>query len=142
MKELECRARYTLAGVSAAIDSARVFLEQSGAPPSGMFDVELALEELLVNAVRHSGLPEDTEDIALRLVLAEDEIHILIDAPGTAFDSTQGPPPDLDLPVEERKIGGLGLHLVRAKARRMRYERRGAVNHLELWFALNPAAEG
>ena len=135
MDNLALSVRNGLEAVSAAIESAREFLERAGTPLPAIFDVELALEELLVNVVRHGGLPEDSADIALRLGLEEDEIHIVLDAPGTAFDSTRGPEPDLDLPVEERKIGGLGLHLVRAKARRMCYERRGALNHLELWFA-------
>ena len=42
------------------------------------------------------------------------------------------PTPDLDAPVEERPIGGLGLTLVRALVEEARYAREGPVNVLRL----------
>ena len=138
MDQISCRVPNTVAAVTAAIDRVRGALEQAGVSMPAIFDVELALEELLVNVVNHGGLVEGQAEIELQVTLAAETIHIVIDDPGGEFNPLHGPQPDLEKPLPERPIGGLGLHLVRSKAQRFTYERRGEKNHQELWFARNP----
>ena len=58
---------------------------------------------------------------ALLLVLEDD---------GHEFDPLKAPEPDLDLPVEERVPGGLGIHLIHKLVEQMEYRRCGGRNRL------------
>jgi anti-sigma regulatory factor (Ser/Thr protein kinase) len=51
---------------------------------------------------------------------------------GRPFDPLSVPPPDLDAPIEERRIGGLGLHIVREMMDTLEYAREGGRNVLRL----------
>jgi len=45
-----------------------------------------------------------------------------------AYDITRSPDPDLSRPIEERKVGGLGIHMVRQLADTIRYEYKDRVS--------------
>jgi anti-sigma regulatory factor (Ser/Thr protein kinase) len=49
---------------------------------------------------------------------------------GKPFDPTKHPEPDVSLPIEERPIGGLGIHLTRKMMSSFKYERAGGENRL------------
>lgn len=49
---------------------------------------------------------------------------------GKPFDPLSHEKPDLDLPLEKRPVGGLGIYLVRSKMDEIRYEYRGGENIL------------
>ena len=49
---------------------------------------------------------------------------------GHPFDPREVPEPDIQLPVEERPVGGLGIHLLRKMSDRMEYGREGGRNRL------------
>jgi serine/threonine-protein kinase RsbW len=51
---------------------------------------------------------------------------------GAAFDPTKQTGPDTELSIEERDIGGLGLHLVKSLMDKMEYEREGDYNVLKI----------
>ena len=78
------------------------------------FAVNLCLDELLTNTILH-GLDSASDRIIMVNISRSDEwleIRLKDDAP--PFDPfAEAPKPDLDLGVEERPIGGLGVHLVK-----------------------------
>ena len=55
---------------------------------------------------------------------------------GAAFDPLSVPAPDLTTSLDERAVGGLGLHLVRNLMDRVSYSRAGERNQLTLVKAL------
>ena len=59
---------------------------------------------------------------------------------GQKFDPTQDTDPDLSSTVEERPIGGLGLHLIKTFADRVNYEYSDGRNRLTLEHDLKPEA--
>ena len=79
--------------------------------PATRHAVDLALEELFTNMVKYGGSVTDvTVEIAgvpggVEVTLVEEEVR--------AFDPTRVPGIDIGAPLEARKAGGLGLHLVR-----------------------------
>ena len=83
----------------------------------------LALDEIITNIIVHSDLKDRERPITVRLSLNEDEFVAQIEDEGREFDPTQHPTPDLDAPLGKRKIGGLGIHLVRQIMDSMEYER-------------------
>lgn len=74
---------------------------------------ELVLDELLSNIIRHGHTAAGAQPITLDLDVREGSLHIRISDGGIPFNPFDRPPPNLDLPIEEREPGGLGIHLVR-----------------------------
>jgi serine/threonine-protein kinase RsbW len=76
------------------------------------FDLQLAVEEACANVIEHAY---EAKGGALRITFATrgpDVILTVIDQ-GPPFDPTSVAAPDLNLPLEERRIGGLGIHLIK-----------------------------
>jgi len=83
--------------------------------------VDFIVEELFTNMVKYN--PGNAHDIALSLGCTAQVLTVrLTDFDVDPFDVTRGPPVDIDKPLQERQIGGLGLHLVRKMADTLRYE--------------------
>jgi anti-sigma regulatory factor (Ser/Thr protein kinase) len=99
-----------------ALDDIFDFLTKAGhamgVSTSVGFCVNLVVEELFTNMVRHHR--EGSRDIALRIQRDGDRLQLsLTDFDVDDFDITRVPEVDTTLPLEERRPGGLGLHLVR-----------------------------
>lgn len=76
-----------------------------------MFPVDLATEELFVNMIRHN--PNKPDKIILEMDTVEHGVSVqLTDYDVERFDPRSAPVPDISAPASERRIGGLGLHLV------------------------------
>ena len=112
----------TLAEVVRVSEDFAMLWERRQLPDAPKFDVLLALEEILSNIIRHSQKgPADV--IVVRAILDGEEIEIQLEDDGPAFDPLEHPPPRLDLPLQQRQTGGLGIHLVRRLMDRVNYER-------------------
>ena len=109
------------------------FVSEQGIAADDAARILILLEELLTNLVKY-GYPDRAEpggaEIALALNGSRLEIEFIDD--GCAFDPLAGPTPNLDEPLEERPVGGLGLHLLRSLTDVVRYERRNNKNVIRL----------
>jgi anti-sigma regulatory factor (Ser/Thr protein kinase) len=103
------------------LDFVEDFLAAAAVDQSRRFPVELSVEEVFTNLVRHNAGGGD--DIGLRLRLDRGELSIAVmdyDAP--RFDiTTDAPEPDVDEPLEKRTPGGLGILLVKKMMDRVEY---------------------
>ena len=100
--------------------------------PELLFRVKLVLEELGLNVVNY-GSPDETPDIEITVVSEPDVLEINISDNGLPFDPlNDAPPPDLTSSIENRPIGGLGIHLVLTMMDEIRYRRENGRNHLAL----------
>lgn len=104
--------------------------------------VELAAEELLVNvfsyAYPHGG---GRAEVGCRLVFLDDQPYFCFSVRdwGAEFNPfSEAPIPDLDLDIDERPIGGLGVHLIKTMVSHHAYSRNDGANYIELYFALSP----
>ncbi len=94
--------------------------------------LNLALEEAVTNSVMYA-YPEGTEGtVDVEAILNEDSIQFVISDNGIPFDPTAAPAVDTSLGVEERAIGGLGIHLVRKIMDNVSYRRDGSRNILSM----------
>ena len=109
------------------------FCQENGLESNIEFDLNLVLEELFVNAVRHGGCEGVKEAARVHLELREDGVRVEFADRGREFDPAQAPEPDLEGPLAGRPIGGLGLHLVRNLAKDLEYRRVDGWNHITLW---------
>ncbi len=100
------------------------------------FQIELALEELVVNTFMHGQTSQHGphNPIVVRLAVQQtgQQVDITIIDNGGAFDPTAFPEPDLTFSAEDRPIGGLGLFLTSKMMDEVHYQRRGVCNHVVL----------
>ncbi len=103
--------------------------------PKQIFEINIVLEELCVNITNHGGAAEKTViDIAFEK--DSDTIQITIADNGNPFDPTQATKVDTEQALDERSVGGLGIHLVNKYADSMEYYREGNRNVLVLRKAI------
>lgn len=89
---------------------------------AGYDSIHLAVVELVTNIVDYA-YPERSDDY-LDVELQRDEKHITIRFKdgGVPFNPLEQDPPDISLPMSERKIGGLGIFLVIKNMESVTYE--------------------
>ncbi len=111
--------------------------EQMGLPEKRIREVELALEEALVNIVSYA-YDEPAGKIQIRSFRddAQSRWLIQITDQGKPFDVAKASDPDIQAPLSEREIGGLGIYLIRKLMDDVSYERRGNRNILTLYVKL------
>lgn len=90
----------------------------------------LAFDEVLTNVISYAYDDAGPHQINVRLWLAHGVAGAEVVDDGHAFDPLQQPPPDLDTPVDERAIGGLGIFLVKEMMDTVAYRRENGANHL------------
>jgi anti-sigma regulatory factor (Ser/Thr protein kinase) len=89
--------------------------------PDGVrFPVHLAMEELFVNMVHYN--PTVTTDIGVAIDVADRVTVSLVDNGGAEFDVTTRREVDVDAPLEDRKPGGLGIHLIQNLVDSLEYQ--------------------
>lgn len=101
-------------------------------PADLSFQVNLVLEELWLNVVNH-GHDDGFHEVEIELTSEAEAVTIETTDDGKPFDPlNDAPEPDLKGPLNDRTVGGLGIHLVRTMMDEMRYRREGGKNHLLL----------
>ena len=85
-------------------------------------ELNLILEELVSNIVEH-GNSERESEIDIKLTKKNMVITLVVTDDGPAFDPTITPSVDIALPLEKRKCGGLGIHLIRKFSDNCAYKR-------------------
>ena len=82
------------------------------ADPEAVADMIIALNEALVNVVRH-GYQQQPGRVEMTLLREADTllIELLDEAP--LFDPTAVPTPDITVPLAQRPLGGMGIHMMR-----------------------------
>lgn len=115
-------------GLSALLDALEEELAGRGVPMATVSSVLLAVDELVSNVRNHGGADASVE-VAGKV--ADDHVTLTITDDGPAFDPLAAEAPDTTLGVDEREVGGLGIHLVRRMMDRIGYRRVGNHNCLQ-----------
>ncbi len=134
MERLRLPARLpSLARFREFVDRAAV---AAGAGPELLLRIEIVLEELLVNHVRHAyGSGQGESDVAC-FCRAPGHFCLEVADEAAPFDPLGHPPPDLTLAPGERPLGGLGIHMFRSLADEISYRREAGKNVVTVCFAL------
>ncbi|MBP7339470.1 ATP-binding protein [Niveispirillum sp.] len=108
------------------------FCDSQDLPPKLCFQFNLCFDEVLTNIIQHGlgGAPGRTITVRMRTDDAAVTAEVEDDAP--AFDPLQRAVPDITADLDEREIGGLGVHLLRNMMDDVSYSRVG--NHNRLCF--------
>lgn len=101
--------------------------------------LQLVTEELFRNIAIH-GYPNTPGPVRLYLTLIAQGIVLTIEDEGLPFDPlSQSALPDVDAEIEDRAIGGMGVHLVRNMTVKQEYQRVNGCNRITLTFAASDA---
>ncbi len=94
--------------------------------------VNLVLEEWVVNIISYAYADEAAHTIAVQLWCEPGRLCVEIVDDGQPFDPTVQEPPDTSAPLDQRKIGGLGIHFIRQTMDVVSYDRCNNRNVLTL----------
>ncbi|WP_291993007.1 anti-sigma regulatory factor [Candidatus Accumulibacter sp. ACC003] len=128
--------RHSIPANLAALSSIRQLVTQAcqeaGLSEAASYRLTLAVDEIATNIITH-GYQEHgaTGDIAITIERTDHHLTVILEDTGVAYDPReQGMPTadDLDKPLSDREIGGLGVFLALQGVDRFDYQRRNAVN--------------
>src|SRR5687768_14519964 len=108
------------------------FAEAHALPAEVRRSVNVALDELLANALSHGRMGLDPCSVMVEVELEQDRVTVIMTDDGTPFDPFGVDAPDTTLSIEERPIGGLGIHLVVQLMDEVGYQRRDGHNVVRL----------
>ena len=127
-EQLTLRVKSAFAEIPTANEAASRWLAARNAPPAADYLANLAIEELVTNCIKHGYDDTGEHIIEITLKLSGNELVLTLSDDGHPFNPLEWPEPDTSLPIEDRPIGGLGIHLLRKMSDRMEYERKGGKN--------------
>ncbi|MGV3490108.1 MAG: ATP-binding protein [Devosia sp.] len=141
----------TIDGVVGASTWLRELATREGFPDKLAFALEVCLEELFTNVIRHGGagtwdekvhadLP-DPLSVTLKLEAAGDTVTLTVEDNGHPFDVSEATPRKIGEPIEQVLPGGLGVQLIRSFSQSLRYEPLARGNRVLLTFLREQLAE-
>lgn len=98
-------------------------MEAAGWATKDIYGVHLALEEALVNAVRHGNRSDPTKQVDFRCYLADDRLRVEIEDEGAGFNPATLPDPTDEAFLD--RPNGRGVLLIRTFMTRVDYQDRG-----------------
>jgi anti-sigma regulatory factor (Ser/Thr protein kinase) len=102
-----------------------------------LHDLEVILEEVVTNIMKYGGIDHAAEACHIDLAIQGSILRITISDYGNPFDPLAQEVVDTGKPIEERPIGGLGIHFVKNLTSTQHYEYREGRNILTLTKVLH-----
>lgn len=95
-------------------------------------DIRLVVEELVMNIAEYAYPDVGDDYLDVEIGRDEERITLCFRDGGVAFNPLEQPPPDISLPMEQRRIGGIGLLIVVRKMDAVTYEYTSGENVLTI----------
>jgi anti-sigma regulatory factor (Ser/Thr protein kinase) len=108
------------------------FGQRHGLPARLLSGMNLALEEIVTNIISYGFADTAAHTIRVGIFLEQGELRAVVEDDGKAFNPLVVLRPDTEQPLEQRPVGGLGIHLVRTLMDDIVYERQEHRNVLVL----------
>jgi anti-sigma regulatory factor (Ser/Thr protein kinase) len=110
-------------GYAQAFEALRRKLEEVGLRGRSRYNVELVFEEIVTNIIRHGEVEHEQPAVEVALGFARDAVVMRFHDDGAPFDPREHAVPDTPGSLEDARIGGLGIKLVRHVSTHIDYER-------------------
>jgi serine/threonine-protein kinase RsbW len=110
---MSLRMKAVLENVPRAIECVTEWAQEAGFDERALYEIQLAVDEACANVVDHAYQGVDPGDIEVLCRLDDQILTVQVRDWGRGFDLASVSDPDLDAPLEERTLGGLGLFLVK-----------------------------
>ena len=115
------------------VDFISRFLEKTEFSKNSVFDILQASEEILINIINYA-YPEGAGDVEVicKYEKENNKISITFTDNGIYFDMRTAKKPDLTLLIERRRVGGVGIYLVKTLMNEILYNRENEKNVLTI----------
>ncbi len=128
-----------------ALDAVFAFVQpllgERGVGAGDAYAILMAIEEFFTNMVKYNAAGSGR--LAIEIECGADAVTCrLTDPDSDRFDPTQAPDANIGLPVEQRRPGGLGIHLVRRMVDSIEYEYAGRRSRITFRKTLDGAGGG
>lgn len=133
----------TIDGIAAAAQWVNAIAVEQQFPEQLVFALQICLEELLTNVVRHGGakssgglseVPVPPLDVQISISTSAQGVSMTIEDDGKPFDVVNAPAHRIDQPLDQLQPGGLGIQLIRNFASSISYEQAGLGNRVTVEF--------
>ena len=88
-----------------------------------MFEMNLALDELFTNIISYGFQDHQEHIIKVSISVEGDQLQMRIEDDGVPFNPLESEMPDIQCGIEECKIGGWGIHLIKKLMDDIQYQR-------------------
>jgi anti-sigma regulatory factor (Ser/Thr protein kinase) len=132
LDEVTLRIGNRIAELPKVADDVGEFGVRHGISRRVLHALTVALDEVLSNTIKYGYRDDEPHEIVVQLFLMPGEIVAEVRDDGVGFDPLTVPPADLSGGLHERRLGGIGLHLVRSLMDDLEYFREGGRNRLRL----------
>jgi sigma-B regulation protein RsbU (phosphoserine phosphatase) len=129
---LEIKLKNKVSELDGLSQTLKEFGQRHGLASKVIHDLNLAMEEILTNIISYGYTDNREHEVKVRLSAQLGEVRVEIEDDGQPFNPLEAPEPEITKPLEERKIGGLGIHLVRKLMDSLEYKRQGERNLLTI----------
>ena len=132
-------------GISAAAHWVDTIAADQQLPEQILFALQVCLEELLTNIVRHGGtessgdlsvVPIPPLNVEISISTGAQRVSMTVEDDGKPFDVVNAPAHRIDQPLSAIEPGGLGIQLIKNFASSIKYEQAGLGNRVVVEFLL------
>jgi anti-sigma regulatory factor (Ser/Thr protein kinase) len=135
MDVAEIEARSSIDEIERIVAFIDGWCEAQSLPDDLRFKLHLVAEEFSMNAIMHGYRDREDGWIYIRLVASPDALSLVFQDEAPLFDPlSEAASPDLAASIEDRQVGGLGVHLIKEMTRSIGYRRDGSRNVLTADF--------
>ena len=131
-KSYSFELKSSLSELDRLCENLEIFGKKFGFSKKLIFEINLALDELFTNIISYGFKDDEEHVIKVTLTPDKDELFLCIEDDGMPFNPIDFETPDVSCSVEECKIGGLGIHIMKKLMDDVCYERCGEKNVLNL----------
>jgi serine/threonine-protein kinase RsbW len=114
------------------VDAVDKFADEHHLAAEIVGDVQVALDEVLTNIVDYGYTDDAEHEIRVCLRVSDGVLETTVEDDGVPFNPLESTRPDTSAPLQERRIGGVGLHFVKNLMDEVSYARVGDRNRIVL----------
>ena len=108
------------------------FLRARGVPERAIHHLALSLDEAMTNTIAYAWPSGGDHELMLVIDVSDGIVVAVVSDDGIDFDPLEVPPPDLESSLEDRPVGGLGVHFMKTLMDEVVYRREGDRNVLTM----------
>jgi len=118
--------------LSSVLELIEEYLTDNNIDMGSIFQFNLSIDEFITNIINYAYNDVMEHIIIIEVNIDNNIINAEIIDDGVEFDPLKSKTPDTDLALEDRQIGGLGIHLAKNFLDSITYERISNQNRLKL----------
>lgn len=122
----------SLKAIDSVVEGLEAFTEGKAILPGVVQKLCIAFDELLNNIISYGYVDDGLHEIFVEMDYRNDALAVTIKDDGIPFNPFMGSDPDISLSVDDREIGGLGIHLVKQMMDEVSYMRFTDMNMVRL----------